>query len=63
MSGSAGGGHSNTLHASDFGLRFPRIVRIRHDKGPGAISTLADIARLHAARAASPEAAPPEPPW
>lgn len=36
-------------HTSGFALRFPRIVRIRPDKSPADISTLADVARLHAA--------------
>ena len=33
-------------HASGFALRFPRIARVRDDKGPGAADTLATVARL-----------------
>ena len=33
-------------HASGFALRFPRIARVRDDKGPGEIDTLATVARL-----------------
>lgn len=33
-------------HRSGYALRFPRIVRIRDDKSPADISTLADVVRL-----------------
>jgi DNA ligase-1 len=33
-------------HASGFALRFPRIARIRDDKGPPEADTLATVARL-----------------
>jgi len=36
----------STRHASGFALRFPRIARIREDKEPGEIDTLATVARL-----------------
>jgi ATP-dependent DNA ligase len=35
-------------HTSGYALRFPRIVRIRTDRSPDTISTLADVERLHA---------------
>jgi len=34
-------------HQSGFALRFPRIVRIRTDKGPGQIDTLQTVERLY----------------
>jgi DNA ligase 1 len=34
-------------HRSGFALRFPRIARLRSDKGPGEIDTLATVRRLH----------------
>jgi DNA ligase-1 len=34
-------------HQSGFALRFPRIVRIRTDKGPAQIDTLATVERLY----------------
>ncbi|HEY5486496.1 MAG TPA: ATP-dependent DNA ligase [Candidatus Limnocylindrales bacterium] len=37
----------STRHQSGFALRFPRIVRIRTDKGPAQIDTLATVERLH----------------
>ena len=37
----------STRHQSGFALRFPRIVRIRTDKGPAQIDTLETVARLH----------------
>ena len=37
----------STRHSSGFALRFPRIVRIRTDKGPDQIDTLQTVARLH----------------
>ena len=40
-------------HASGYALRFPRVVRIRPDRRPKDASTLADVARLAAAVAAS----------
>ncbi len=35
-------------HASGFALRFPRIVRIRHDKDPAGIDRWSTVAALHA---------------
>ncbi len=37
----------SSRHQSGFALRFPRIVRIRDDKGPSEIDTLANVERLH----------------
>ena len=37
----------STRHESGFALRFPRIVRIRTDKGPAQIDTLAAVERLY----------------
>jgi hypothetical protein len=34
-------------HQSGFALRFPRIVRLRIDKSPTEIDTLANVERLH----------------
>ncbi|MFV2062731.1 MAG: ATP-dependent DNA ligase, partial [Chloroflexota bacterium] len=39
--------HSSTRHASGFALRFPRIVRIRDDKGASEIDRLSTVAALH----------------
>jgi DNA ligase-1 len=39
-------GRSNR-HQSGFALRFPRIVRLRNDKSPTEIDTLANVERLH----------------
>ena len=38
-------------HASGFSLRFPRIARIRTDKTPAQIDTLATCVKLAAAGA------------
>jgi DNA ligase-1 len=37
----------SSRHQSGFSLRFPRIVRIRDDKGPGEADTLANVERIH----------------
>ncbi len=37
----------STRHASGYALRFPRIVRIRDDKGPAEADTLSTVAALH----------------
>jgi DNA ligase-1 len=37
----------STRHQSGFALRFPRIVRIRTDKGPDQIDTLQTVERLY----------------
>jgi DNA ligase 1 len=37
----------STRHRSGFSLRFPRIARLRPDKDPGEIDTLAAVRRLH----------------
>jgi DNA ligase-1 len=37
----------SSRHQSGFSLRFPRIVRLRPDKGPADINTLATVERLH----------------
>jgi len=37
----------SSRHQSGFALRFPRIVRIRDDKSPAEIDTLANVERLH----------------
>jgi len=34
-------------HTSGFALRFPRIVRLRDDKPPEEINTLADVQDLY----------------
>jgi DNA ligase-1 len=35
-------------HKSGFALRFPRIVRLRHDKTPADVNTLEDVRRMYA---------------
>jgi DNA ligase 1 len=40
--------HASRRHASGFALRFPRIVRIRDDKGPAEADRLSTVAALHA---------------
>jgi DNA ligase-1 len=47
----------STLHASGFALRFPRIVRLRPDKLPSEIDTLADVERTYAAMLAREDGA------
>ena len=42
----------STRHRSGFALRFPRIVRWRHDRSPADIDTLARVAALVGAREA-----------
>jgi DNA ligase-1 len=37
----------STLHASGFSLRFPRIVRLRPDKLPSQIDTLANVQAIY----------------
>jgi DNA ligase-1 len=37
----------SSLHASGFALRFPRIARLRPDKEPSQIDTLADVERIY----------------
>ncbi len=44
----------STRHASGFALRFPRIVRIRTDKGPAEIDRLSTIERLHERTSGAP---------
>ena len=39
--------HASKRHASGFALRFPRIVRIRADKGPAEVDCLSTVAALH----------------
>ncbi|MGZ6259826.1 MAG: ATP-dependent DNA ligase [Candidatus Limnocylindrales bacterium] len=39
--------HRSNRHASGYALRFPRIVRLRDDKGPGEIDRLSNVAALH----------------
>jgi DNA ligase-1 len=41
----------STRHKSGFAMRFPRIVRIRDDKTPAEIDTLANVEQLFAAQA------------
>ncbi|HET7686540.1 MAG TPA: ATP-dependent DNA ligase [Candidatus Limnocylindria bacterium] len=41
----------STRHRSGFAMRFPRIVRIRDDKGPHEIDTLASVEALFAEQA------------
>jgi DNA ligase-1 len=38
--------HRSTRHASGYALRFPRIVRIRDDKGPAEADRLSTVAAL-----------------
>lgn len=40
--------HRSTRHASGYAMRFPRIVRIRSDKGPLDADLLSTVAALHA---------------
>jgi len=37
----------STLHASEYALRFPRIVRLRPDKAAAEIDTLDDVERIY----------------
>lgn len=39
----------SSLHESGFALRFPRIVRIRHDKPAGEIDTIERVREIYAA--------------
>jgi DNA ligase-1 len=39
--------HRSNRHASGYAMRFPRIVRIRTDKGPEEVDTLSNVARIH----------------
>ncbi|MDQ2817525.1 MAG: hypothetical protein M3T49_04850 [Candidatus Eremiobacteraeota bacterium] len=39
--------HRSRLHQSGFALRFPRIVRIRHDKPPTDIDTVRRAAEIY----------------
>jgi len=39
--------HRSTRHASGFAMRFPRIVRIRHDKSAAEVDRLSTVAALH----------------
>ncbi len=39
--------HRSNRHASGYALRFPRIVRIRDDKGPAEVDRLSTVASLH----------------
>ncbi len=39
--------HRSTRHASGYAMRFPRIVRIRSDKGPLDADALSTVAALH----------------
>jgi DNA ligase-1 len=41
----------STRHKSGFAMRFPRIVRLRGDKGPAEIDTLAHVEQLFEAQA------------
>ena len=40
-------------HASGYALRFPRIARLRDDKGPDEIDRLSTVAALEARLAAA----------
>jgi DNA ligase-1 len=39
--------HRSARHASGYALRFPRIVRLRHDKQPAEIDRLSSVAAIH----------------
>lgn len=39
--------HRSDRHASGFAMRFPRIVRIRDDKGPHDVDRLSTVAAIH----------------
>ncbi len=39
--------HASNRHKSGYALRFPRIVRIREDKGPAEVDALSTVAALH----------------
>lgn len=39
--------HRSDRHASGFAMRFPRIVRIRDDKGPHEVDRLSTVAAIH----------------
>jgi DNA ligase-1 len=39
--------HRSTRHASGYAMRFPRIVRIRDDKGPSEIDRLSTVTAIH----------------
>ncbi len=39
--------HRSTRHASGYAMRFPRIARIRSDKGPHEADLLSTVAALH----------------
>jgi DNA ligase 1 len=39
--------HLSRRHDSGFALRFPRIHRLRRDKGPAEIDTLSTVATIH----------------
>jgi len=41
-------------HQSGFALRFPRIVRLRIDKSPTEIDTLANVERLYRTSSTAP---------
>jgi len=47
-------------HKSGFALRFPRIVRLRPDKTPADINTLADVRRFYQQYRAVYDTPPPE---
>lgn len=38
------------IHGAGFAVRFPRLVRVRRDKGPGQATTVAEIARMFMAQ-------------
>ena len=38
----------SSRHNSGFALRFPRIVRVRHDKSPADIDTVEEVERIYA---------------
>lgn len=39
--------HRSDRHASGYAMRFPRIVRIRDDKGPAEVDRLSTVAAIH----------------